>query len=440
VAASGHARWLGMPIAALGRVDSALIVGSFLRKDHPLFAQRLRQAAKRGAALHSLQAVHDDDLVAYASRLTVAPLDWAAALAEIAAAVAAAQSVAAPVTLSTPLSEAAQAVAASLLSSQHSAVLLGNAAAQHPQASELLALAQWIADATESPFGYLCEGGNPVGAQLVDAMPGPDGLHAGQMLSQPMKALLLLHTEPVLDSANPIEAQRALTGAGLVVALTPFKDVAADLADVMLPIAPFTETAGSLVNAEGRLQRFHGVVPPLADTRPGWKVLRVLGNLLSLPGFDFETVDAVREEVLPKGLDLQTRLSNAAAPGALARAVESVAASLAESLTAHDAPMTKLQRISDVPIYCTDATVRRAASLQLTADAADPVVGVPSALWRQLGLQEPAKVLVAQGEAALVLPAREDSSLHDHTVRIASGHPSTLKLGAMFGPITVEKV
>ena len=420
-APAGQSRWLGMPIAALSQLDRALVMGSFLRKDHPLFAQRLRQAAKRGAQVHSLHAAHDDWLMPMASRWAVAPSGWVQALAEVAAAVATAQGIAAPMA-ATP-GAAAQAMAASLLSGQRSALLLGGAAAQHPQASSLLALAQWIATACNAACGYLGESGNGVGAQLVGAVPGVGGLHAGQMLTQPMKALLLLNCEPLLDSANAAATRKAMASCGLVVALTAFKDVAADVADVMLPIAPFTETGGSMVNAEGRLQRFHGVVKPLAETRPGWKVLRVLGNLLGLSGFDFETVESVGAEALGDAASLGQRLNNAAP---------------AVSLQVAAATPMGLERVADVPIYSTDATVRRSAPLQATADARPPEVGVSTALWQQLRLQPGAKVLVGQGETAVVLPAREDPGLAPSAVRIAAGHPSTVGLGAMFGAITLE--
>ncbi|HSQ72208.1 MAG TPA: molybdopterin-dependent oxidoreductase, partial [Rubrivivax sp.] len=307
-APAGHARWLGMPIAALSKLDRALVVGSFLRKDHPLLAQRLRQAVRHGARLMSLHAVHDDWAIPLAATLTAAPASWPAQLAEVAAAVAKARGLPAP--LPADAGPDAQAVAATLLSGERKAILLGNAAAQHPQAAQLLALAAWIGEHTGASVGYLGEAGNGVGAQLVGALPGPGGLHAGQMLSQPMKALLLLNTEPVLDSADAAATRQALAGAGLVVALTPFKDAVADVADVMLPVAPFTETAGSFVNAEGRVQSFHGVVKPLGETRPAWKVLRVLGNLLGLDGFDFETVEDVRAEALGDVATLPSRLDN----------------------------------------------------------------------------------------------------------------------------------
>lgn len=420
-AGAGKARWLGTSIASLSKLDAALVVGSFLRKDHPLFAQRLRQAARHGAAIHAIHALDDDSLVAMAGRITAAPSGWVAALAGVAAAVAEAKGVEAPV--AAQADDAARAAAAALVNGSTKAVLLGNAAAQHPQASALLALANWIARETGASCGYFGEGGNTVGAQLVDAMPGPGGLNAGQMLSQPMKALLLLNTEPVLDAADAAAAKAALAGSGLVVALTAFNDAAVEHADVMLPIAPFTETAGTFVNAEGRVQGFHGVVKPMGDARPGWKVLRVLGNLLGLPGFEQESADEVRAEALGDLGSLHARLDNAT-----------------RAEPALPAAAGGLQRIADVPIYCTDSIVRRSAPLQNTADAAPPVAGLPSALWQQLRLQPGSQVVVGQGQAAVVLPAREEPTLAAGTVRIPAGHPLTAGLGAMFGPVTVDKV
>ena len=420
-APAGQARWLGTTVASLSTLDRAFVIGSFLRKDHPLFALRLRHAARRGARVHSLHAVHDDWLLPVATRFTRAPSAWPQALAEVAAAVATAKGIDAPVAVQA--SAEAQAIAASLLSGERVALLLGNAAGQHPQAGTLLALAQWIAEQTGASCGYLGESGNGVGAQLVSAVPGEGGLNAGQMLSQPMKALLLLNTEPVLDSADAGAARKALAASGMVVALTSFKDAAADVADVMLPIAPFTETAGAFVNAEGLLQTFHGVVKPLGEARPGWKVLRVLGNVLGLQGFDFETAEAVRAEALGDVSSLPARLNNAsAAPILLPTAPAG------------------LQRVADVPIYAVDSMVRRAPSLQLTADAREPVVGLSTTLWRQLALQPGAKVLVGQGDCAVVLPAREEASLDSDTVRVATGHASTAGLGPMFGRVTVERV
>ena len=419
---SGAVRWLGTAIASLSTLQRVLVVGSFLRKDHPLFAQRIRQAARQGAKVHSLNAAHDDWLMTMASTQSVAPSGWVQALANIAVAIGATNGATAP--LAGDATDEARAVAASLLSGERKAVLLGNAAGQHPQAGALLSLANWIAAQTGATVGYLTEAGNSVGAQLVGAQPRNGGLNAGQMLNGPaLKACVLLNVEPTLDAANAATASAAMQAAEMVVVLTPFKNVANEFADVMLPIAPFTETSGTFVNAEGRVQSFHGVVKPLGDTRPAWKVLRVLGNTLGLKGFDFETSEDVRAEALGDVTTIASRLSNASAATVNAAA-----------------PATGLERIADVPIYATDALVRRATSLQLTADARAPFASLPQALWSTLGLNAGDKVRVSQGSAQAVLPAQLDATLAATVVRVPAGHADTASLGAMFGALTVEKV
>ena len=420
-AAAGSARWLGTSIASLSSLQRVLVVGSFLRKDHPLFAQRVRQASKKGCKVHSVNAVHDDWLMGMAAGMTAAPSTWLSSLAEIASALAATTGVPAP--LSVEPTQAAQDIAASLLSGERKAVLLGNAAAQHPQAGALLAMANWIANATGASVGYLTEAANTVGAQWVGAVPGTGGLNAGQMLSGALKACVLMNVEPALDAANPSAAIKALASAHMVVALTSFKNANLDCADVLLPIAPFTETSGTFVNAEGRVQSFRGVVKPLGDTRPAWKVLRVLANMLGLEGFNFETSEDVRTAALGD-------LSNAAA-----RLNNSTSAAIEIG-----SPQTGLERIADVPIYATDALVRRAAGLQHTADAASVAVSVSGALWTQLGLSVGDSVALANEGARLTLPVKLDPSLAATAVRVPAGLPATAPLGAMFGALTVEKV
>ncbi len=430
----GRARWLGMPIAALSTLQSALVIGAFLRKDHPLFAQRLRQAARKGAKVHSLHAVQDDWLMPMAQGIVAAPSRWLQSLADVATAVAKAQGIAAP--MPGQASAAAMTIADSLLGGERKAVLLGNAAAQHPQASALLGLANWIAERTGATVGYLTEAANSVGAQLVGALPGrvgeSDGLNAGQMLGRapmPLKALLLLNVDPLLDAADPAAAATALRAAEFVVAMSPLQLHSLEHVDVLLPITPFTETSGSFINAEGRVQSFHGVVKPAGDARPGWKVLRVLGNLFELSGFDFETSDDVRQEALGDAAILSARLDNSSSAAA-----QSVVAPPASH------PSPGFERIANVPIYASDSLVRHAASLQMTADAARPVATLPAALWAQLGLAAGAKVRISQGAAQAVLPARLDAMLAATAVGIPAGHPDTVALGAMFGAVSVEAV
>ena len=421
----GGAQWLGLPIAALGELQQVLVVGSFLRKDHPLFAQRLRQAAKRGAQVHRLGAASDDWLMPVATALTLAPSAWVGALAGIAAAVAAQAGLAAPV--DAPVSDEASAIARGLLAGEHKAVLLGNAAQQHPQAGQLRLLGRWIAQHTGASFGVFGEAANSVGAQLVGALPQAGGLNAAQMLSGGLKACVLLNVEPALDVADPPVALAALAAMDLVVALTPFRSAAIDSADVLLPIAPFTETSGSFVNAEGRVQGFHGVVKPLGDARPAWKALRVLGNMLGLAGFDFETSDDVRADALGDLDSLAARLG-AGVPADLS------------GIVIAPAPADGLERIADVPIYATDALVRRAPALQHTTDARPALASMSPALAARLGLSAGSAVSVARGAASVTLPLVIDAGLPDTVVRVPAGLAATAPLGAAFGPLSIEKV
>jgi NADH-quinone oxidoreductase subunit G len=422
--------WLGMPIAEFSNIRSAFVIGSFLRKDHPLLATRLRAVVKSGATLSVLHASDDDLLIPVANKMIKAPSDWLAALSDVVAAVAKAREIAAPAGFETITpSVEANAIAASLMAAgadnSRGAVLLGNAAVQHPQASKLHAAAQWIAEQTGAALGYLTEAANTVGASLVQAGHVP----AAATFAVPKKAYLLFNAEPELDCANPQLARAALNQAEMVIVMSAFKH-GMDYADVLLPIAPFSETSGTFVNCEGRAQSFNGTVKPLADTRPGWKALRVLGNILGLSGFDYDTSEQVRDEILgAKVLDLSERLGNVSKQPLQAAAYKTASTQL--ELT--------LERISDVPIYFTDAVVRRAEALQSTPDAATPQAHLSAALALQLGVNAGDSVKLTQGEGSALLVAAIDAKLPANVVRVAAAHAATSLLGAMFGPITVEK-
>ncbi|MDY7544777.1 NADH-quinone oxidoreductase subunit NuoG [Glaciimonas sp. CA11.2] len=423
--------WLGMSINEFADLDRAFVIGSFLRKDHPLLSARLRLSVKRGGKLSILHATDDDLLMPVANKIIAAPSAWLAMLGEVVVAVAQAKSIAIPSGFENIApSASAKQTATSLLSGTSKAVLLGNAAAQHPQASQLHAAAQWIAQQTDARFGYMTEAGNTVGGYLAQAIPAVGkGANAQEMFASPRKAYVLLNVEPELDSFNPQVARAALNQAEMVVVLSAYKH-ATDYADVLLPIAPFTETSGTFINCEGRAQSFNGTVRPLADARPAWKVLRVLGNLLSLPGFDYDTSEAIRVEVL--GTDnlaeanLQSRLNNISDV-----ALQPVSAVIAVS----DA----IERVADVPIYFSDAVVRRASSLQTTTDAQVPQAWLSATLAQKMGIATGDLIKVKQGQGAASLMAAIDVGLPENVVRIAAGHSSTNALGAMFGSISVEK-
>jgi NADH-quinone oxidoreductase subunit G len=345
----GQTRWLGTSVASLTKLQRVLVIGSNIRKDQPLLAQRLRQAVRHGGKVNALNAQAFDWAMPVANTLVVDAAHWVQALADIAAAVGAITGAVAPVAGNANGAQA-QAIAKSLTGGERKAILLGNAAAHHLHASSLLSLANWIGAQTGATVGYLGEAANTVGAQLVGALPVAGGQNAGQMLAGGLKAVVLLNTEPVFDAANGAAAAQALGQADMVVTMSPFK-ANMDISDVLLPISPFTETAGTFINTEGRAQSFHGVVKPLGETRPAWKVLRVLGSMLQVPGFEFETIEDVRAQAIPA--DVPAMLSNAC--------TASVDASPALGLPA------------SASIYQLDSLVRRAPSLQLTADATQPL-------------------------------------------------------------------
>jgi len=411
--------WLGMKVAEVDSLDRLLLIGSFLRKDHPLLAIRVRHAVKRGAQASVLHATDDDLLMPLAARAIVRPSAWVQTLAEIAAAVAVIRGIDPPLAGVTP-GEAARKIAASLCSGGNGAVLLGNAAAQHPRAAQLHAWAAWIAQAAGARLGVTGEAANSVGGYLAGAVPGALGLDASAMVREPRRAYLLFNCEPEYDTADPAATLAALKGADTVISFAAYRNSALEYAEAILPITPFTETAGTFVSCEGRVQGFNGVVRALGEARPGWKVLRVLANQLGLAGFDYDSPEAVRADALPG--DVAARLSNATSVAPAPVAAASGAA----------------ERIADVPVYFSDAIVRRAPSLQKTADARPPRASANARTLAAFGLKPGDKTRVRQGEAAALLECALDERLPDGVVRVPAAHASTSTLGPMFGPLTME--
>ena len=414
--------WLGMPLTALNELDRVLVVGSFLRKDHPLMAQRLRQAVKRGAQVSFIDSAADNPLFnAIAGRMTVAPSLLANSLAQVLVAVAKAKDSAVPAGLEgVQVSAEAQQIADSLASGERVAILLGNMAVNSDQASVIAANANAIAQASGAKLGFLTAGGNTVGGYLANAVPGKGGLTAEQMLAQTLRAYLVLNVEPALDSDLGERAVETLKSATFSVALTSYRSAAEQWADVMLPVSPFTETSGTFVNAEGRVQSFKGAAAPVGDTRPAWKVLRVLGNLFQLDGFDDETSESVRDSVMAAGVE--SRLSNQI----------NLAASVLPAASG-------LERVADVPIYRSDALVRRSAPLQETPASAAPTARMAAATLAQLGLADGDLVKVRSSQGEVSLPAQLDDTVALNSVRVATAFSETAALGSAFGQLTVER-
>lgn len=370
---------LGLPIEAVEALSGLLVIGSHLRAELPLLAHRVRKAAVRARA-----QVAFFDLAAreyrfpVAAQIVAAPADWMRGLAGLLSATAEVAGVPSGAAFSALIAgvtptEVDRTAARALCSGSNRAVWLGAMALRHPAYAELQALAAEIARLACATLGTLAEGGNAAGAALAAVTPqGGDrpGLDALAMLRSPQRAYLLVGAiEPRHDLADPAAAEAAFAGAACVVAITPY--VSEELlrhAHVLLPMAAFAETSGTYVNLEGRWQSHPGAISPPGEARPGWKVLRVLGNLLQLPGFDYESSEQVRDE-------LRARL-DAAAPSAAA-AVPSVAAAVLPTAVlpmtlpagALDAVASLPLAVLDVPMYAIDAILRRSPALQATTTA-----------------------------------------------------------------------
>ncbi|MBU3635913.1 NADH-quinone oxidoreductase subunit G [Polynucleobacter sp. es-GGE-1] len=419
---AASAPWLGMPVAHLSELDRALVIGSFLRKDQPVLAARLRTASKRGLQLSRIDSGGDDWLIS-ATGIAAAPSAWLNTLSEVALAVAKAKSVTAPDgTPNISVSAQAQKIADSLLSGTKVAVLIGSAAIVHPQASDLHVLSQFIAQQTGATLGFMPVGGNAVGASLVNA----NGAGVESVLSGDRRAVVLMNLEPDFDLPYPEQARAALAKANTVIAMTAYRSAdLLEVADVILPITPYTETVSTFVNAEGRAQTVQPSVKPLGDSRPAWKVLRVLGGLLNLDGFLFNLPEEVLGEAL--GDHYCTRLSNQTTINTV------VNGSLA--------PSNGLERVTDINIYTGDQIVRRSSALQLTRDAKRAnQVGLGQALFSEFSLKEGDVVRVTQGSQSIDLPATLELNLAPGAVRISAGTVASTRLGSMFGPVAVSKV
>jgi len=421
--------WLGLPIAELERLQSALIVGGNPHKDQPLLGHRIRKAAMAGASIAQLGPL-GLDLAYDATQMVVVP---SAMVAELAA-VAKAAGVSGTLVRGAKPADTHRQVADQLKSAERGAVLLGLMAQAHPDFSMLRALAEKIAEASGCTLGYLQDGPNGLGARLAGALPGyasggvsveSKGVDAGVMLTQPQAGYLLLDVDPGLDCWDPASTLKTLGSEEPVVALSAFRSPSLEaVADVLLPVAGFGETSGTYVNAEGRWQSFAGVVSPPGEARPAWKVLRVLANLLDLDGFEQDS----SEEVLAELRAVCEGMSPDNTPKGTAGAQVSYKGG-------------GLERIGEVPLYASDALVRRASALQRTLEARRAgAARVAPALAERLGLEEGARVAVSQGGGRAEWPLAIDLRVPDGCVWLPAGVTGSESLGGQIGDLTLETV
>jgi len=428
-ASASGAPWLGMPVNETESLQSLLIVGSFLRKDHPLLAARVRAAVKRGARVSVIHAVGEDLLMPVAARAIVPPSAWAQTLASVLVAVLRSKDQSVPASLAgVEPDDSAKAIAAALSTGETRAIWLGNAAVQSDRYATIARLAQAIGQAVGAKVGVLGEGANSVGGYLAGAIPGPGGKNARQMVQEPLSAYVLLNLEPGFDHGMPQVATAALTKARTVVALTAYDSPELRaVADCLLPVAPFSETSGTFVNCEGRVQSFNGVARPHGEARPAWKVLRVLGNLLGLQGFDADTSEQVRDQALAG--DVAARLAQPA----------TVDLAALGPIAAPALPGSQLERVAHVMPYGGDPVVRRANSLQQTRHAQVPPACIHPDTLAALGLAAGDVVRVEQGSGAARVTAVADAGVAPGVVWLATAHAATAGLASMFGAVSVRK-
>lgn len=405
--------WLGLSIGEIDSIDAALLIGANPRKDQPILGHRLRKAALNGAKISYLNPLRYD-LNYRAEQIISSPAAMVDDLAAVAKALGC--------SVTAEAGPEHQAIAEQLKQADSAVVLLGNLASSHPDYTILSALAAQIAQASGAKIGFIPQAANSSGARMVGAMP-ESGLNAQSMLEQPQKAYLLLGLEPERDLWNPVQAMAAFDQAGFVVALSAYKTEAFELAaDVILPMAGFAETSGTYVNGEGNWQSVTGAVTPMGETRPAWKILRVLGNLLDVDGFEQVSSSDVLVEArqAAEGKQLDNTVS-------------------ADANAERRLKGSALTRIGDLPIYAIDAMVRRAPALQQTADAIDAAIRINPGEAAKAGLAQGDMAAVVQDDNRVELPVEIDPGVADGSVRVCAGLAGSESLGGQFGEVTLEK-
>lgn len=415
---------LSIPISDIHHCDVILLIGSNVQKEQPTASLRLRKAHSRGTKVIAINMMDYHFHFRLAAKKIVAPHEFTESLSFIVNALEGDDR---------NTHEIDHSIADILREGKKVCILMGAQALNHPKASEIRALVHFMARRVEATVGFLTEGSNTAGAWIAGAIPhrGPKGhsvkkgLDAQSIWQAPCKGYLLLNVEPDLDCANPALAMKALDQADFVVALSQFKNPVLDqFANVILPIAPFTETSGTFVNVEGKWQSFKGVAKPYGASRPAWKVLRVLGNFLECEGFDYKSSEEVRDEVekLQAGSDLNRK--------------------------DWERPVVKrenkniLSRIGEVPIYSGDSLVRRASALQETQAIMEgnlATIRLNPNKAHELELKERDLVIVDQHQGRARLPVEFDNRIPENAVFIASGVSETSGLSQLFGTVEIHK-
>ncbi len=426
--------WLGQSLQELEQLERVLIVGSNLRMEQPLINLRLRKATHEGARVFALNPVAYEFNLYHQENLLAAPAEMVGRLGAIAQAAAEISGQALPTELQGLVSGKADAQAQQLAQELHQCetggLLLGAITQAHPQSAALRGLAHFIAQATQTQLGYLPSSGASASATVAGVLPhrtaggqgvSTPGANAAQQLQSPRPGYLLMGVEPEVDCWSGSAALETLSQAQGVVALSAYRSAGLEqVADVLLPIALYPETSGTYINAAGEWQSFAGAVAPAGEARPAWKVLRVLGNLCDLNGYNYLSSEEVLDEVKRVAATLQpsneqgyVTLSAASADG--------------------------LMRLGEVPAYAVDGVVRRAAALQASLHAGQAAVRIHPDQAQSLGIAEAGEVLAKQGEREVHLALELDERVAPGCALIAAGLNATAPLGDAVAEIQLEK-
>ena len=442
---------LGQNIADLSELNSALLIGSNVRKEQPIAGHRIRKAAIRGAKVSFVNTAANDFRFPVLENIAVTP---AAMITELTVILSAASSLKKTAKIPTvvqktiaqsagKVTKAHKAIAQSLIDGANSTVLLGTQAINHSNASTLETLASALAHVTDSKLAYLTDGANSAGASIAGVLPHrgsvggqaihKKGLNASQMLSESLNAYVLMGIEPAFDTASGSQSLQTLKGAECVISLSSFvSDGLKECADVILPVATSVETAGTYINVAGDWQSFNGCVPPKGEARPAWKVLRVLGNLFEAEGFDYMSVEDILDEIEGQIKDLSRDNQK----------IETAITPAKESASNQN---TGLTLVGGIAMYGGDAIVRRAPALQATSDAiASSQVGISEATAKKLGLTTGDTVLVSSSGSSASNQSvsgqvRIDSGLADLCVAIPMGTELSAVLSAQGSEVSLEK-
>lgn len=429
--------WLGQTISELEQIDAALVIGGNPRKEQPIINHRLRKTALKGGAVMMINSVDYELNYDLAAGVVVSPVELGRTLASVLKAVSESGHRIGDQNLKKLISgvqvnDEHRTIAQKLSEAEKATILLGNYTMTHPEFSTLRYLAGSLAKLTNAGFGYLSESANTSGAWLAGVLPhretgggtAANGLTVYGMMENELPAYLLFNVEPELDCWDGNLALKALNAAQCVIAFTSFKsEKMEEYADVLLPIAQYAENEGTYINMEGTHQTFAAVINPPGESRPGWKVLRVLGNSFELEGFDYDTAQQVYDEfkvriekVEPENMDAWLK------PRKLAVLNDGII------------------RFTERPTNSIDPLVRRAPALQQTADVADGAVHVNEQMIAELGLSELDRVCVQQNGTELELPLVVDTRLPLNTVLIHAAHTDSCSLGPWLDEISLKRV